>query len=96
MEEELSKARLEALAIARAAREIERERRVPPGWKSIDHLLMDTREFCGRQYGRQTMLARFLGVDSSTLTKWLTNKKLPVQDTIDAIAQWRQKMAAKK
>jgi hypothetical protein len=54
------------------------------------HLLDDTREYVGRFPGLHIELARYLAVSSKSVQRWLRREKMPLQATLDAIAQWRR------
>lgn len=90
MIDDLSRAKLSALKKARAARETARERTAPEGWRSVEHLLDDTRDYLARYAGLTVELARYLGVNEASVRRWVKREKMPMQETIDAIAQWRR------
>ena len=92
-ESQPSPAKLAALAAARAARDCAAPRTAPEGWRSVEHLLDDTREYVGR-FGLTMELARYLGVGEKSVRRWLKREKLPQQPTLDAIANWRRVKAA--
>jgi transcriptional regulator with XRE-family HTH domain len=83
-------AKMAALAAARAKRDIAAPRVAPDGWRSPEHLLDDTREYVGRFPGLHIELARYLAVSSKSVQRWLRREKMPLQATLDAIAQWRR------
>ena len=94
-----TQAQLEALAAARAKRKIAAERRAPEGWRSPEHLLTDTREYIARacvpgHSSPMNSLAIYLRVNPRTVQRWLAGEKMPMQPTLDAIAQWRRVKAA--
>ena len=89
-----TRAQLAALAVARTRRACSEPRVAPDGWRSPEHLLSDTREYCGRQLGRVAILAEYLGVNDRSLRRWLRLEKTPLQTTLEAIAQWRRHQSA--
>lgn len=93
----LSPAKLAALAAAREKRKIAAARTAPEGWRSPDHLLIDTREFCAGHHLHSssglTALARYLGASESHTRRWLSLEKMPMQPTLELIAQWRRNRA---
>ena len=90
MDKQRTPKQLAALAKAREKRAIAAERTVPEGWRSVDHLLDDTREYLGRYPGLTVELARYLGVNESSVRRWVKREKMPLQETIDTIARWRR------
>lgn len=86
----LSKSKLAALAAARQARASAQPRTGPDGWRSPEHLLDDTREFLGRHAGLTAELARYLRVNEGSVRRWVKREKMPVQSTLEQIAQWRR------
>lgn len=91
---ERTPAQLKALANARLKRASAAPRTPPEGWRSVEHLLDDTREFVGRASGYTMELARYLSVEPRSVNRWLRREKIPQQETLDAIAQWRRVKAA--
>lgn len=84
----LSPAKLAALQAAREKRRIASARTAPPGYGSAEHLLETAREYCGAHLGSYNRLAAHLGVDESSVRRWLKREKMPLQRTLDAIALW--------
>jgi hypothetical protein len=90
----LTSAKLAALAVARSKRKQATDPLMPPdGWRSAEHLLDDTREYLSR-WKLTVELADYLGVDEKSVRRWVKREKLPRQDTLNAIAQWRRVKAA--
>lgn len=86
----LTAAKLAALAAARAKRKQSTDPIIAPeGWRSVDHLMQDTREFCLRTQATK-VLARNLGITDRPLRSWLSGKRIPRQATVNAIAVWRK------
>lgn len=94
MKKERSPAQLAALAAARARRAVAAPRVAPEGWRSPEHLIEDTREYCAVRssptHSELNRLADYLGVSPDTARHWLSRGKQPMQSTLDAIAQWRR------
>lgn len=89
----MSSAKIKALAKAQAAHRdaIEQHRKslvCPEGFRSMDHFLDSVAERCGRVYGGQGELVKYLGSNSKSVSRWLKKKQYPLQTTIDAIARW--------
>lgn len=87
-------AQLAALAAAREKRQAAAARVAPEGWRSPEHLLDDTREFLARRAGATAELAQYLGVDESSIRRWVKREKMPLQETLDSIARWRRVKAS--
>lgn len=90
---------LAALAKARKKRGSAAPRMAPEGWRSVQHLMTDTREYCARKcvpghHSELRSLANYLGVNESSVRRWLSGEKTPMQKNIDSIAQWRRNRAA--
>lgn len=99
MQKERSPAQLDALASAREKRAIAKQRTAPEGWRSVDHLMLDTREYCAKysipgHSSELRALATYLRVGESSVRRWLNGEKTPLQPTIAAIAQWRRNRKA--
>lgn len=61
---------------------------VPDGFRSVAHLLDTVAEAAGRVFGGQADLARYLGTNTKSVSRWLRKRKYPRQATLDAMAQW--------
>lgn len=89
----LSPAKRATLARAQAAHRdaIEQHRAslvCPEGFRSLDHFLDSVAERAGRHFGGQGDLARYLGTNSKSVSRWLRKQQYPLQATIDAMAKW--------
>lgn len=84
-------AKLAALAAARAKRKIATTPIAPPpGWPSWEALRVNTQDYCRRQPGRIADLSGYIGTGTSSVRRWLRGDKIPRQDTVDKIGQWRR------
>lgn len=92
----LSPEKLAALAEARKKRKIARTPIAPPaGWPSWEALRVNTTEYCRRNGGANNHsplreLAAYIGVDESSVRRWLRGAKIPRQKTVDKIGNWRR------
>lgn len=92
---ELSYKRRQALERTQAGRRkaVEEARKllvVPDGFRSVEHFLDDLRAYCGKAFGLQGELTRYLKADRKSVSRWLAHSSrfYPNQETIDAMAKW--------
>lgn len=80
--EAAQQAQREAVAQAR------RGRIVPEGFRSLEHFLDSVAEVANRVYGGQADLARYVGSNTKSVSRWLRREKIPRQQTLDAMHRW--------
>jgi transcriptional regulator with XRE-family HTH domain len=93
----LTARKLAQLARARARRRIERSVRIAPvGWKSMEDLLWEVDAYRHRHRSALLQLAEYIGVNESSVRRWLKGAKRPVQRRLDQIAEWMRRENAKR
>ena len=60
----------------------------PPKNPRMQKLLAELRQWCDQQHGRQTEVARYLGVRPSTVNDWFTGRKQAMGEQALAIQEF--------